>query len=120
MSGKTPADLVMRLFHARTNAHVQHLMTKSYAAHKALNDFYDGIVPLADDFAEASQGVYGIIKDYPSEFKLQTESLPMLTELRSWIDENRNGITGRRELQNIIDEILNLIDSTIYKLKFLS
>ena len=38
-------ELVMRLFHARTTAHVLHLKSRSYAQHVALNEFYDGVVP---------------------------------------------------------------------------
>lgn len=37
-------ELILRCFHARTNAHVLHLTTRSFAAHKALNEFYDGVV----------------------------------------------------------------------------
>lgn len=47
------------LFMSRTYAHTAHLKTASYAKHKALNKFYDEIVDLADDLAEASQGTYG-------------------------------------------------------------
>jgi hypothetical protein len=120
MTDKLAAELVTRLFHARTNSHLQHLMTRSYATHKALNDFYDGVVPLADIFAEAYQGVYGLLPSYPAEYKQELDPLPMLVGLRKWIDENRGKITERRELQNVIDEILNLVDGTVYKLRFLS
>ena len=41
-------EFILLCFHARTNAHVLHLETRSYAAHKALNEFYDEIVDLAD------------------------------------------------------------------------
>ena len=37
-------ELIIKLLHARTNAHILHLGTTSYAKHKALNDFYDEIV----------------------------------------------------------------------------
>ena len=47
------------LFLSRTMAHMSHLQTSSYAAHVALNEFYDGVLDLADDLAEASQGMYG-------------------------------------------------------------
>lgn len=47
------------LFMSRTYAHMAHLKTKSFAKHKALNEFYDEIVDLADALAEAAQGKYG-------------------------------------------------------------
>ena len=49
------------LFLARDVAHSVHLNTRSYAKHQALNGFYDEVVDLADKFAEAYQGKYGLI-----------------------------------------------------------
>lgn len=115
-------ELVMRCFHARTEAHVAHLQTSSYAEHKALNEFYDEIVDLADDFAEAAQGRHGILTYPVAPIKVGSRDKPasIPTALRTWIDEHRNDCGKERELQNIIDEILHLCDSTVYKLKFLS
>jgi len=55
-------DFVGMLFLARDVAHSAHLNTRSYAKHVALNEFYDGIIDLADKFAEAYQGKYGLIR----------------------------------------------------------
>ena len=85
----TVAALIMQLFHARTNAHVLHLRTRSYAAHKALNEFYDEIVELTDDLAESYQGRYGI-QDYPElPYKSEGDAVMMLRGLRRYIDDNR-------------------------------
>lgn len=113
------AELVGKCFHARTEAHIFHLQTRSFAEHKALDEFYSGIVPLADSYAEAAQGVYGLMFDYPETYGKSPNAKDMLTKLRSWIDANRKDCGGRSELQNLIDEIVFLIDSTLYKLKFL-
>lgn len=114
-------ELVMRCFHARTSAHVLHLKTRSYAAHKALNDFYDGIVPLVDSFAEAYQGDYGLIEDYPTRYVAYEDALKMLDDISTWIGANRDRICDADDtyLQNIVDEIVALIRSTQYKLRFL-
>jgi hypothetical protein len=69
---------------------------------------------------EAYQGIYGIMTDYPPAFKLAPDGAAMLSELRSWIETNRPAVADEEELQNIIDETLELISSSIYKLKFLS
>lgn len=120
MNDKTlAAEMVMTLFQARTITHVMHLRTRSYAAHKALNEFYDEVVDVADAFAEAYQGVYGLLEFKPATMKLPTDAVAFLTSLRSWIDENRKKTTDRPELQNLIDEIVDLIDGTVYKLRFL-
>ena len=57
-------QFISTLFASRTQAHVFHLQTNSFAAHKALNEYYDGIIDLADGIAESIQGKYGIITGY--------------------------------------------------------
>ena len=112
--------LIMELFHSSTNAHVQHLRTRSYAAHQALGSYYSDVLDKADSLAEAYQGRYGII-DFPSlPFKMESDSTMMLKGLRRYIDDNRMKMVQDSELQNILDEVVALIDSTLYKLEFLS
>lgn len=113
---KNPGDFVLTLLNARTAAHVAHLQTSSYAAHVALNEFYDGIVPLADAFAEAYQGCYGLISFSGSSFKLEKDPIKMLASLKEFVKAGRNEC-DEPSLCNIIDEITNLIASTLYKLK---
>lgn len=114
-------ELIMRCFHARTAAHVLHLKTRSYAAHKALNEFYDEIVPLTDSFAEAYQGDYGLITEYPTHYKPYSDPMELMDELSTWIAKNRKTVCDGDDtyLQNIIDEIVALIRGTQYKLRFL-
>lgn len=113
-------ELIARCFAARTAAHFAHLTTRSYSEHMALAGFYDGIVPLADAFAEAYMGVEGIFKAFPTIPVSSKPPLEMLTELHDWITKHRTECAdGNTELANLIDEILSLIDSTFYKLKFL-
>lgn len=114
---KNAADFVSVLFHAGTNAHFMHLQTKSYAAHKALGSFYEDIIDLADRWAESYQGVYSVIQSYPSEFHLATEPVKYMTSLKNFVDTIRKVLPDDTEIQNIIDEICELIDSTSYKLK---
>jgi hypothetical protein len=115
------SELVYRCFHARTNAHVLHLSTRSYATHKALNDFYDGIVDLTDSFAEAYQGDYDLISFTHLKYTFHPSGLEMLEDLSDWIGKNRSKCCDEDDtyLQNIIDEIVALIRATQYKLKFL-
>lgn len=113
------AKAVGIMFAGRTVTHIQHLKTKSYAEHKALNKFYDGIIDLADGLAEATQGQYGLL-DIP----FITVAVPndstvflkgQLTELEKvmkCVDDDY--------LMNIFQEIQSLYRSTIYKLVNLS
>ena len=114
-------ELIMRLFHARTAAHVMHLQTRSYATHKALNDFYDAVVDLADAIAETWQGDYGLIPEYPPRYIPYTDPQKLLADLGEWIDAHRAEVCDKGDtyIQNLIDEVCALIRQTQYKLKFL-
>jgi len=120
MTTPSCAALMMELFHARTNAHIMHLGTRSFAAHKALGEFYEEIVGKTDSLAEAYQGRYGLINFPEVPFKREADAVIMLKGLRRYIDDNRMMMAPDSELQNLIDEIVALIDSTLYKLEFLS
>lgn len=115
--------LAMVIFEARTAAHVMHLKTRSYAQHMALGGFYEGIIGLADAYLEAYQGVYGLIDDYPDaeEFEKETDPLKLMNALRKFLVSNRSGCCkGQTELENLYDGMIDLVDSTRYKLRFLA
>lgn len=120
-SPRVLAELKTRCFHARNEAHSAHLMTTSYAQHMALNTFYDEIIDLVDGLFESYQGVYGLVEDKPNLTLSSPGMVPLLVQLRKWIMENRDriGIPDDTELQNDIDGIVTLINSTLYKLRFL-
>lgn len=112
--------LVMELFHARTTAHVLHLKSRSYAQHVALNTFYDEIIDLADALAEAYQGEYGLIENYPTKYPTYTDPILLMDDLRECVDEcSKEFDAADSHLRNICDEIRTLIASTAYKLRFL-
>lgn len=113
------AEFIAALLHSSTVTHFMHLSTDSYAAHKALGHYYEDIIDLADDFAEAFQGRYSKIKSYPEEFHSATDPVKYLRSVQKFVDEARGDLPKDSEIQNIIDEISQLIDSTLYKLKFL-
>jgi ribosomal protein S10 len=114
-------EFIIKLFHARTTAHVIHLKTRNYAQHKALNDFYDEIVDLADSLAEAYQGDYGLIEEYPPRYIPFDDPLALMADLSEWIEKNRAKMWDDDDsyLDNIVDEIVALIRQTQYKLRFL-
>jgi hypothetical protein len=111
---------VIYLLHAVTNAHILHLQTKSYAEHKALKTLYSEIGDLVDGFVEAYQGKYGIIENYPEDYKLPQPPIQYVVGLSTYLQEARPYLPQDTELQNILDEIASLLDSTLYKLRFLS
>lgn len=111
---------LMELMHARTNAHILHLRTKSYAHHMALGDFYDGIGDHADAIAEAYQGRYGIVEYPATPYKPENDPIMMIRSLRRYVDDNRTMVCHESEIQNLIDGAVELMDKTLYKLENLS
>lgn len=114
-------QFTMCLLHSVTNAHILHLTTQSYAEHKALEDFYTEIGDLVDSFVEAFQGKYGLLHDFTSDYALPGQPVAYLTYLKDEVQTLRSQpkFPQDTELQNITDEIASLIDSTLYKLRFL-
>jgi len=117
------ADFVGTLFLARDVAHSVHLNTRSFAKHSALNSFYDEVVELADKFAEAYQGRHGLIGPISlMSAKKTTNIVEFLENSLADIEKMRYEVCEKTDtaLQNIIDEIVGLYLSTLYKLKFLA
>ena len=112
---------VMCLLHSVTGAHILHLVSLSYSQHKALEAYYTEIGDHVDDFVEAFQGKYGLLTNFTSGFEPPTNALEYMTYLKDEVFALRNAeqFPKDTELQNITDEIAQLIDSTIYKLRFL-
>jgi chloramphenicol O-acetyltransferase len=116
-------DFVGMLFLARDVTHSVHLNTRSYAKHKALRSFYDNVIDLADTFAEAYQGRHGLIGPISlMSAKKTTNVLDFLQDQLEEIEKCRYDICDKTDspIQNIIDEILALYLTTLYKLKFLA
>jgi hypothetical protein len=111
----------MCLLHSVTNTHILHLTTTSYSEHKALETFYTEVGDLVDNFVEAFQGKYGLLHDFTTDYAIPTAVLDYLTYLKDEVETLRRmpRFPQDSELQNIIDEVAQLIDSTIYKLRFL-
>lgn len=117
------ADFVGTLFLARDVAHSVHLNTRSFSKHMALNSFYDEVIELADKFAEAYQGRHGLIGPISlMSAKKTTNVIEFLEDSLADIEKMRYEVVEKTDtaLQNIIDEIVGLYLSTLYKLKFLA
>ena len=117
------ADFVGTLFLARDVAHSVHLNTRSFSKHMALNSFYDEVIELADKFAEAYQGRHGLIGPISlMSAKKTTNIVEFLEDSMADIEKMRFEVVEKTDtpLQNIIDEIVGLYLSTLYKLKFLA
>ena len=119
MNHNETATFIVVLLNSGTVTHLQHLMTKSFAEHMALGEYYDEIIELVDSFAEAYQGKYGQIEDYPEVSDFNKNPLQYLEMIQEFVQISREHLPQDSELQNIVDEIADLVNTTVYKLKFL-
>lgn len=115
-------ELVALLFLARDLAHREHLRTRSFAAHSALNDFYHDIVEKADAIAEAWQGENDLIEIPMLDSSVKGDIIKIMQEHVAWIKANRYKAAPKDDtpIQNLIDEAVETYLSTLYKLRFLS
>ena len=116
-------DFVGMLFLARDVTHSVHLNTRSYAKHKALQKFYENIIDHADAFAEAYQGRHGLIGPISLMSAKKTGNVvEFLQDQLAEIEKYRYDVCKKDDtpLQNLIDGIIELYLSTLYKLRFLA
>lgn len=114
-------EFVGLLFLSRDFAHSAHLNTSSYAEHQALASFYSSLPDLADKYAEAYMGLTGS-KIGPVALPKPTSADSPVSFLQARLLEiqaARDSLTEDSALQNIIDEIVELFYSTLYKLRTL-
>jgi len=115
-------QLLITLLNAATVGHVLHLQSRSYSEHKALNTFYSELPDLVDGVIEAWQGRHQELVQYPDQTVALSEhkdALEYLMFLKILVEEDRYVLGDASEIQNLVDGIAELIDSTIYKLTFL-
>lgn len=113
-SAQDIAAFVAFLLRSSVDTHFMHWETANFSAHTALGEFYEAIVEKTDDLAEAYMGRYEKL-DFgagdPTEY---------LSKMKQFVEESRQHLPQDSELQNLVDEIAQQIDSTLYKLRFLS
>lgn len=117
-------QLASILLHSRTQAHVFHFRVngpKGYEFHKALEEYYTNIVDLVDILVEGYQGKNGII-EFKAVSGIDNNATPeniikyfdMLITIVGRLRKDKN--IADSFLQNEIDNVVNLLYSTKYKL----
>jgi hypothetical protein len=117
-------ELASILFHSRTQAHVFHLGVNgagAYAAHVALQGYYEEIVGLTDGLVESYQGKNGLIEFKPV---MGLDNNCDTRNIIAYFDKICAIVKTLRQapdladsyLQNQIDGVEELIYSTKYKL----
>ncbi len=111
--------ILHRLFETRDQIHYWHLQTTSYAEHKALNQFYDELLDLADSFIETYQGEYGRIKGKIGiniiDYSTPENTVNYLQSFQEFLEQGARKINDT-DLNNQLDEMLSLTKQTLYLL----
>ena len=116
----TIGEFFLKLLHAATNGHILHLQTKSYSEHKALQGYYEKLPDAVDTIIEQYQGAYQKIVEYPNTYEAPNpDALQEVMAVRDFLVKNRAVVGDYSSIQNSVDNLMSLLDSTVYKLTFL-
>lgn len=116
---KQMATFLSTMLNSATNAHFFHWSTDSFSKHMALATYYDEVVDLTDKLAEAYFGCYGKITSFPDTSHMPTEPLKYMESLQQFVKEARTDLPQESQFVQLVDNIAELLDTTVYKLKFL-
>ena len=121
----TVSDAIMDMLAMVTQSHIWHLQTKSYAAHKALGDFYEALQEKLDGVAETFMGAGGQLRtlrnnelvpfDKSNTINLLTEFRNKLNNLQAELMEKENSA-----FHSVGDGILEIVQETDKLLYLLS
>jgi hypothetical protein len=112
-----PEVYLGQFFYSRDVIHLAHLQTTSYAEHKALQKYYNGLLDLLDDMIESYFGCIGkrVNIKIPASDYINAET--HLKQFKEYVKKHRSVLgTDRTDVQNILDEIIALINKTLYLL----
>lgn len=117
--------LISTLMASRDQAHIFHWQVTgdgSFAMHSALNAYYDAIPDLADGLVESYQGKHGIVKGYTPAEQFDEFNSGNVTKyfkgLAMFVERAYDKMDAKDTyILNQIDNVKELIYSTIYKLE---
>ena len=100
----------------------KHLRTAKYAKHEALDEFYKELPEKVDALIEGYMGAHGKkITKFENILKSSNmNTLKYLQELKKVCKQGYDLLDENEELEGLLDDIVNLINSTLYKVKELA
>jgi hypothetical protein len=117
ISSMKPEVVLGQMFQSRDMMHIAHFQTTSYAQHNTLQKYYEGILGLADEITEVYFGCLGKRLNFkiPASDYMNPET--HLKQFKDYIKKHRNVFgLDRTDVQNLIDELIALINKTLYLL----
>jgi hypothetical protein len=120
-AGGKSTEFISLILESATQAHIFHLQSDSYAQHMALCAYYTAMPATVDALAELLQGRYGILRGYtaPAPYLEDNNVVEYFKNLLETVDAQRANLPQDSNIQNSVETILDLIQSTLYKLTFL-
>jgi len=113
-------EIVSYFNNAKQQSIVWHHQTTSFSEHKALENFYTEIVELLDGLSESYAGIYGRLKGYDVEDLMDWNGLDntiaYFKGCYDWLVIERKTAPQDSWIQNQLDEIAQLLASTLYQL----
>ena len=117
--------IISTLMASRDQAHIFHWQTTgegSFAAHLALNAYYDAIPDLTDTLVESYQGKHGIVSGYTPAEKFDNFDSKTVSNyfkgLSTYIERVYDKIPKEdTNIINQLDGVKDLIYTTLYKLE---
>lgn len=112
------SEFIAMMLHSATVTHLMHFKTDSYSEHKALQKYYEGIVDSVDSLAESIQGKHGVLPIYTGAMTcVDGSALDYMTKMMDYVANRRGDLPMDSEIQNEIDNVANLINQTIDRLR---
>lgn len=109
-------EVFSNLKQSEVNTHLWHLQTSSYAEHKALNAYYDGLLDLTDELIECWQGKNKTKIQGPSSISMipYNQKNNHFEKLCDFIEEMIEKSDDELDIQDHFLGIKNLINKTKY------
>jgi hypothetical protein len=102
------------LVQSRTIIKLRHWKTTNDVEHRYLDQYYDEVGEIIDSFTEKLQGHMGGRLNIEVPSAVSEEPVPHLKKIMKVVFDVRGNYPS--SLQNILDELLGLIDETIFLL----
>jgi Family of unknown function (DUF5856) len=113
-------EIMNEMLEALATAKRYHWATMNLGEHEALEYFYEGLEDLVDDFVETYQGFTGMRLKGSNELEIPEytldASVAFLNSFKECLSTKFRMIVPNRALNNIVDDMVNLVGKTLYKL----
>jgi DNA-binding ferritin-like protein len=107
-------------------AHVLHFRVTgpgSRSAHLALQTYYEAIPDLVDTLTESIMGLTLTLIPVAKPFRfgvMENNPLDYIQSLQNYVRDQREMLPSNSEIQNEVDNIATLLNTTAYQLRFLA